>query len=327
MQKVTIDGILNEIYKKVQSHKITNGCYVNRTKDTNKKADAYGCADAVNLLYTLNKFPKSAEERAAHIEALQSLQDKSSGMFITEGVHHVMHTTAHCVSALELLDASPLYPLRDAEPYKDINEVFSVLDGIDWLHCGKGAHFGAGVYAALVNTASVNKDWTTEYFKRLTEVCDSESGLWKKEPTNNFPKRLQIGDTFHYLFNYGYEKEPIPYPEALIDSCLEAYKNGDMGKEFGKQFHYIEMDWVYCLNRASQQTPHRFYEIKQVIESFAEQYLSYLSQVDWETEEGADDLHLCFGVCCALAELQRALPGKLQSSVPLRLVLDRRPFI
>jgi len=30
---------------------------------------------------------------------------------------------------------------------------------------------------------------------------------------------------------------------------------------------------------------------------------------------------------CAFAELQRALRGKLYSEVPMKLVLDRRPFI
>ena len=40
-----------------------------------------------------------------------------------------------------------------------------------------------------------------------------------------------------------------------------------------------------------------------------------------------NDLHCLFGSTCCLAELQSALPGKLISSKPLRLVLDRRPFI
>ena len=326
MNKIDINPIIEKIYSRVLTHQTGVGKYVNRTA-TGANADPYGCADAINILYTLNRFPKSTQEREAHINALRELQDKESGMFIADGVHHIIHTTAHCVSALELLDARPLYPLTDMEKYKDIREVFSMLNEIDWLHCGKGAHPGAGIYAALVNTDSVDKKWRDAYFCGLNEACDRESGLWKKEPTKNFPVRLQIGDTFHYLFNYGHQKEPIPYPEALIDTCLNAYKNGDMGESFGKQFHYIEMDWVYCLNRASQQTPHRFYEIKETLEDFAEVYLNYLKTVDWQTEEWSDDLHLCFGVSCALAELQRALPGKIDSEVPLRLVLDRRPFI
>ena len=44
-------------------------------------------------------------------------------------------------------------------------------------------------------------------------------------------------------------------------------------------------------------------------------------------DEGFGDRHMLFGTVCALAELQQALPGELESTVPLKLVLDRRPFI
>ena len=53
----------------------------------------------------------------------------------------------------------------------------------------------------------------------------------------------------------------------------------------------------------------------------------YLRQVDTQKDEEFNDLHMLFGAVCALAELQQALPGELTSAVPLRLVLDRRPFI
>ena len=52
-----------------------------------------------------------------------------------------------------------------------------------------------------------------------------------------------------------------------------------------------------------------------------------MSKIDYEKDENFNDLHLLFGAVCCLAELQMALPGKILSSKPLRLVLDRRPFI
>ena len=36
---------------------------------------------------------------------------------------------------------------------------------------------------------------------------------------------------------------------------------------------------------------------------------------------------LLFGYLCAFAELQQALPGSCVTDRPLKLVLDRRPFI
>lgn len=42
----------------------------------------YGCADAVNILYTINEFPRDFESRRKHIEVLQSLQNPETGLFI-----------------------------------------------------------------------------------------------------------------------------------------------------------------------------------------------------------------------------------------------------
>ena len=108
---------------------------------------------------------------------------------------------------------------------------------------------------------------------------------------------------------------------------MDIYDRAILPPNFGECCHFIEMDWVYCLNRASRQTPHRFYDIRTALYNFAEKYIAYLESVDWERDESANDLHLLFGALCCIAELQLALPGTIQSTVPLRLVLDRRPFI
>lgn len=55
--------------------------------------------------------------------------------------------------------------------------------------------------------------------------------------------------------------------------------------------------------------------------------VEYLLNADENTDVDFDDLHSLFGASCALAELRQTLPGKPKSSVPLKLVLDRRPFI
>ena len=52
-----------------------------------------------------------------------------------------------------------------------------------------------------------------------------------------------------------------------------------------------------------------------------------MDTVDHTTDDRFNDLHMLFGAVCALAELQSALPGEVRTTVPLKLVLDRRPFI
>lgn len=64
------------------------------------------------------------------------------------------------------------------------------------------------------------------------------------------------------------------------------------------------------------------------MERFAPRYLDYyLTSLDPLADEGLNDLHSLFCALCCLAELQAALPGRLPTARPLRLVLDRRPFI
>jgi hypothetical protein len=90
---------------------------------------------------------------------------------------------------------------------------------------------------------------------------------------------------------------------------------------------FIDVDVVFCLNRAMRQTPHRFAEGKAALEAYAERYIAMLEAMDYATDDTFNDLHMLFGTVCCLAELQVALPGKLLTSSSLRPVLDRRPFI
>ena len=130
---------------------------------------------------------------------------------------------------------------------------------------------------------------------------------------------------------FDYENDDIPtrlcYPEKIIDSCIKMYREGDMHPKFGQQANFIEVDWIYCLTRASEQTSHRYDEVRDVLRDFTAKYLAFWNTVDWEKSESVNDLHLLFGGTCALAELQRVLRGELRSEKPLKLVLDRRPFI
>jgi hypothetical protein len=58
----------------------------------------YCCADAMNLLYTINDFYCDDDSRRARISTLQSMQDPENELF-HEKIHHTRHTTAHCLAA------------------------------------------------------------------------------------------------------------------------------------------------------------------------------------------------------------------------------------
>ena len=111
----------------------------------------------------------------------------------------------------------------------------------------------------------------------------------------------------------------------MIDTCLDIWHTNEF--PVGNLIGFAEIDWVYCLTRARAQCGHRWQDVQDALVAMTNRYIPFLLQHDPATDPGLNDLHRLFGVCCALAELQRALPGYLHTDRPLQLVLDRRPFI
>ena len=333
MKKYNINPIIDNIRKTVERHKLADGSYcrwlwINGWADRTIEENPYGCADAANILYTIGDFPRDLQEREAFVRNLQNMQAED-GMFHEE-THITEHTTAHCIAALELFDAGPKRPCTALLPCKDTLKLRKILE--DNARNGKSrGHFGAGIYVIMNLTGEADLEWNQAYFDWFNQYADEKTGYWYTQEDGGFKTGSALycmGESFHYLFNYEAARMPFPYPEKLIDSCIKLYDTpGQLPEDFGKCARFFEMDWIYCLTRASRQTPYRFWEIRERLEAFWEVYYEYLTTVDWETEDSINDLHYLFGLVCALAELQQTLRGQLISDKPLKLVLDRRPFI
>ncbi len=290
----------------------------------------YGSADAANLLYTLGRFPRDPKERGGWLDALQRFQDPETGLF-REDSHDPIHTTAHCLAALELFEAGPRHPLRALAPLAAPGALEDFLDGLDWRgDPWRESHRGAGVYAARWLAGECDADFEDRYVAWLARECDPASGLWRRGAVerpyawgeSRFP---HLAGTFHYLFNLEHARRPHPQPVALVDTCLAIEAHGDW--PLGQSVGFAEVDWVYCLARGVAQSGHRRSDAVAALRGFADRYVGFLADLDLDADDGAGDLHRLFGAVCALAELQRVLPGELRSERPLRLVLDRRPFI
>lgn len=330
-----IQDIIDAINKTVTTHCVSAGNYSRWLWQDAKNSrelgvNPYGCADAANILYSIGNFPRDPAERAKWISALQAMQDPKSGFF-HESTHHTIHTTAHCIAALELFDAAPLYPVNDLLPLLNDGGIEHFLDSLGWYdNPWPQSHQGAGVYVALNLTGKATADWNRRYFKWLWDNADPKTGFWRVNETTRpgtKPLYMHMAGSFHYLFNHEYAHMPLRYPESVIDSCIEMYDNHELPANFGKACNFIEIDWIFCLSRASRQTPHRFNDIRARLETFTSDYLSFWRGADFAHNESINDLHMLFGAVCALAELQQVLRGELLSDKPLKLVLDRRPFI
>lgn len=332
---MNIDNIIKKISDTVASHRMENdGEYTRwiwQNKENSRKLglNEYGCADAVNILYTIGEFPNTSASRETHIRALQNLQNYETGLF-TEATHHPIHTTAHCIAALELFDTKPLFPLKNLMQYATDSGVKGLLEGLDWTNNPWDmSHRGAGIYAAMVLSGSVDSQWEDTYFDWLWENADSNTGFWRKDAVLSGEKPVfhHLAGTFHYMFNHEYAHRPLRYPQKVIDTCISLYEEGKVVENFGSNITFAEIDWVYCISRASRQTPHRHEDCRRLLKKFAEGFIEFLNGIDEKTHDGFNDLHMLFGTVCCLAELQQALPGVIRTKKPLKLVLDRRPFI
>lgn len=265
------------------------------------------------------------------------MQNPKTGLFV-EQTHHFMHTTAHCTAALELLDAKPLYKFNDLEKYKTVDALVELLESQDWLHnAWRDSHMGAGIYAAMKLNEEVTKEWEDAYFKWFWDNADPVTGFWKKGCIDVNSKKLyqHMGGGFHYYFNHEYAKRPARFPEKIIDTCILLYKNKQIGDDdmvctcdkFGKFIGFLEVDWIYCITRSLKQSGYRRQDCMDVLKDFTNGFLDWLYSIDYKTDDGFNDLHALFGTVCALAELQNVLYDEVNTTKPLRLVLDRRPFI
>ncbi|MBQ8953712.1 MAG: hypothetical protein IJ048_06315 [Clostridia bacterium] len=329
---MNIDAVVQKVSRTVQTHRLSEGAYSRYLWQDEKNSrkmgvNEYGCADAANILYTIGQFEGDPDKRACWVKTMQAMQNPETGLFY-EGTHHTIHTTAHVVAALELFDAQPLYPLTALFPYRDRDALYDFLENLNWA--GKPwpqSHQGAGLFAALTITRSVDAQWQRWYFDWLRERCDPVTGISYGQRLGQDTLAHHLYGWFHYMFNHEYARRPMPYPDKMIDSCIDMYDQAVLDPLFGRRCGFCEIDWVFCLNRATRQTPHRFFEAKDRLRDFSKTFVTYLTEVDEHTTDDFNDLHSLFGAMCALAELQQALPGELESTVPLKLVLDRRPFI
>ncbi len=334
MTPIKLQPAVEKIREVVASHRLAPGSYSrwlwqNASSTRELGENPYGCADAANILYSIGDFPRELAEREASVAVLRAMQSSETGLF-HESTHHPTHTTAHCMAALELFDAAPLHRAYELEQFMTREALDAYLTALDWeCRPWPQSHQGAGIYVSLNLGGTDTLEFNRDYFDWLWNHADPETGMWIVRTDGSRPLYEYMAGSFHYLFNHEHAHMPLRYPERMIDSCLKMYDDGSIFKArpFGKHADFLEVDWIFCLTRASRQTPHRFYEVREHLERFAEGYADFWLSADYAANESINDLHMLFGGVCALAELQQTLRGKLLTDKPLKLVLDRRPFI
>lgn len=294
----------------------------------------YGNADAIHVLYTLNALPPDAPSQQALIAQLQSFQDPADGLF-KEAPLHPLHTTAFAAGALELLNARPLHPAPGLRPYQGREGLLALLESLDWRSNPWGeAHRGAGVYAAVLLAGAPAHDWEDAYFSWLWDNQDASTGLWRTGCIHtctttppDAPLFHHLASSFHYLFNHDYARRPLAHGEALAQTCLRMARENALPPTLGEGFSWNEIDWAYTLRSLQKRGSAHSAALGVLLRKLADTLLPRLLALDPAADEGVQDLHTLFAGLSALAVLQEALPGLLRTERPLRLVLDRKPFL
>lgn len=286
----------------------------------------YGCANAANILYTINDFPGDSAERAAFIKVLQEFQNKESGIF-EDSDNVATHSTAFLSGALALFDAKPLYKATGLSEYATKEGIFKLLDSIDWKrNPWGGSHLGSGIYASMILTGTVSDEWEDYYFEWLDCNVDPETGLWKRDALEDTTRFDYLAGTFHYVFNYEYAKRKLPYPKELLETCIKAYQMG-VCPDFASSVGWIDIDYTYLLAVTQRRTGIKYEETQKILKEIADAFIPQLLAMDPLVSEELNDLHNLFAIVCALSVLQNALPGYIRTSKPLQLVLEKRPFL
>jgi hypothetical protein len=335
-RRVDAQPFLDRVVSILDRHALgPTGAYSRWTRDAAdgspraRGPDPYGASDAANLLWTLGTFPADPGDRQKWVSTLREWQEPESGLF-RDATHHPIHTTAHCTAALELFDARPLHRLAALEPLRDAAAMEAFLAALEWRAAPwTASHQGAGLFAALHLAGEVDVEWERRYFGWLSRECDPATGLWRRGavPAGDDALPLlfpHLAGTFHYLFNCEHARVPHPHPGALVETCLRIRDRRVY--PLGRFVGFAEVDWVYCLHRGARDAG-RLDAARPVLAAFAAEYVAFLEGLDPGTDPGLDDLHALFGAVSALAELQAALPDSIVSDRPLRLVLERRPFL
>ena len=291
-----------------------------------KTPELYGVADMACILYTLEALRPSEKERGEWAAAFQEFQNPETGWLVEKSpTHNPLHNTAFALAAMELLDLTPKYPVKMGDYYDP--GVF--LNTLNWkTGVYEDSHKGAGVGAifALVPELGTPR-WFGEFFEACDGLFDPNNGLMgeQKPPGGDAD---QVGGTFHYSFLYQYFNRHMPYPEKRIDSVIGLQQPD--GYWMATNHLWMTLDALYLMTRTLRYCPHRFEDVRGVARNVMGTLMRDVYSVDGRAKTFVDKLavHSVTAALSIAAEMQEFLgAGEVVTERPLKLVLDRRPFI
>ena len=289
----------------------------------------YGVADMACVLHTIGALHLDDAARAEWRLAFDGLQVADGWFVEDEPTHDRFHSTAFTVAAMELVGLRPTKPLTFARRYSEPAAASRFLSDLDWrTDVYMASHRGAGLGAIFsLDMTLGSADWFDAYFEALDHRLDPASGMHgeDKPATGDID---QVGGTFHYAFLYEWHHRVLAHPEARIDAVLGLQADDGFWSADSKL--WITLDAVYLLARACDRSGHRRDDVRRAVRAALTAFCEAVLAPAQRDEHFGWYLgtHWLTAAVSVLAEAQRFLGAdEVRTDRPLRLVLDRRPFV
>ncbi len=308
------------------------------SREPSGELDPFSCADFCVIDYTLGPWPVPPSEQDVRVDLLRGFQSPETGFFEVEfkvGVKvnvedararrrrkgDVREVTAYFMSALELLGARPLHPMRGLDAARTPGGIEDLLEGLDWTGPRPGAAGGA-VALAFALTGDVGPEWFERYFAWLDREADPKSGFWRRKAPAG-PLDAIEGAHAHLLI-YDRFNRPLPYPAKAVASVLEAQRDDGLFDAGGPGWR--DLAALCALSLSFRQCGSKARDVRICLTSFARAAASRLADAAFRDSLVADP-HGAAGLLSAVAVLARTLPGSVKSRRPLRFFGDRHLFV
>jgi hypothetical protein len=288
----------------------------------------YGVADMACVLYTIGALHPSVADRAEWADSFELFQNPTTGWFREKEQSKLepQHDTAFVLAAMQLLDLTPRFQVRTTTEYSDIR---TYLNRLNWrTGVYPGAHQAASIGAiyALV-PALRSSNWFAEYFATCDGLFDPNNGLMgrDKPPGGDID---QVGGTFAYSSLYQFFNRQMPYPEKRIDTVLGLQRPDAYWSPSNTL--WMTLDAICLMTRTLRYCPHRFEDVRASVRRILKVFQQDVFSPDGRkaTFAKGQAVHSLTGAISIAAEAQQFLGAReVITEWPLKLVLDRRPFI
>lgn len=289
--------------------------------------ELYGVSDMACILYTLGELRPNEQQRNEWRAAFQLFQQPDTGWLLEKSPTHTpLHNTAFALAAMQLMDLSPEHPVKMTGEHADARAFLATLDWRNAVY--SDSHKGAGIGSVYALVPELNQPaWFRDYFAFCDAQFDPQNGMMGqgKPPGGDSD---QIGGTFHYHFLYEHFNRPMPFPERRIDAVIGLQREDGYWHPTNRL--WLTLDAIYLMTRTLRYSPHRFDDVRQVVRRVMEVMMREVYSPDARQAALAGKLpvHSLTAALSIAAEAQRFLGSReITTERPLKLVLDRRPFI